>query len=167
MPPRMPELDLTKRVLIPRVRGLEDSSRFWSVCMTLEHLVIVDSSIGGCIESLAKGVVPPGEASTAAVKPNPTADAGVIDRFEAVARDYLSRVDGLANLRTKEAYRHPWFGPLNALNWHRMAALAPPHSSPADREYPQATFRRKLRHLDRFLIRLCCSPSGEKAGVLV
>src|SRR6185369_877237 len=29
-----------RRVLIPRVRGLEDSSRYWSVWMTLEHLRI-------------------------------------------------------------------------------------------------------------------------------
>src|SRR5262245_52115078 len=32
--------DATRRVLIPRLAGLEDSSRYWSVCMTLEHLCI-------------------------------------------------------------------------------------------------------------------------------
>ncbi len=32
---------LGKRVLIPRLRGLEDSSRHWSVYMTLDHLRIV------------------------------------------------------------------------------------------------------------------------------
>jgi hypothetical protein len=115
--------DATQRVLIPRLAGLEDSSRFWSVCMTLEHLVIVDSAIVGGIEALAKGVVPPGEASTAAVKPNPTADVGMIDRFDTVVRDTLTRVAALADLHTTERYRHPWLGPLNALNWHRLAAL--------------------------------------------
>lgn len=115
--------DATKRVLIPRLTGMEDSSRFWSVCMTLEHLVIVDSGVIAVVESLAKGVTPPGEASTAAVKPHLTADASMIDRFEAVARDYLARIDFLANLRTKATFRHPWFGALNALNWHQVAAL--------------------------------------------
>ena len=52
----VPRADLTKRVLIPRVRGLADSSRFWSVCMTLEHLVMVDSAILRGIEALAKGI---------------------------------------------------------------------------------------------------------------
>ena len=32
-----------QQVLIPRLRGLEDSSRFWSVWMTLEHLSITNS----------------------------------------------------------------------------------------------------------------------------
>jgi len=34
-----------RRVLIQRVRGLEDSSRYWSVWMTLDHLRIVNSQI--------------------------------------------------------------------------------------------------------------------------
>jgi hypothetical protein len=34
-----------QRVLIPRLRGLEDSSRYWSVWMTLDHLRIVHRSI--------------------------------------------------------------------------------------------------------------------------
>lgn len=112
-----------RRVLIPRLAGLEDSSRYWSVCMTLEHVVIVNTGVGRIIESLAAGRVPERVASTADVKPNPTADVSVIERFEASVRDYLTRVDVLPNLKTKETYRHPWFGPLNALNWHRMTAL--------------------------------------------
>lgn len=115
--------DATRRVLIPRLSGLEDSSRYWSACMTLEHLVIVDSAITGVIESLVAGVVPKREVSTADVKPAATADIAVIDRFEATARDYLARVEALADLRTKISYRHPWFGPLNGLGWHRLAAL--------------------------------------------
>jgi hypothetical protein len=115
--------DVTRRVLVPRLRGLEDSSRYWSVCMTLEHLVIVDSAISGVIEALVAGVVPARETSTADVKPSPTADGAVIGRFEATARDYLARVGALSDLRTKVSYRHPWFGPLSGLGWHRMAAL--------------------------------------------
>ncbi|MEO8426326.1 MAG: hypothetical protein ABI651_04355, partial [Verrucomicrobiota bacterium] len=33
------------RVLIERPRGLEDSSRYWSVWMTLDHLRIVNNSL--------------------------------------------------------------------------------------------------------------------------
>lgn len=113
----------TRRVLIPRLPGLEDSSRHWSVCMTLEHLVVVDSAIAATIESLVAGVVPPRVVSTADVKPSPAADVAVIDRFEATARDYLARVAALADLRTAVSYRHPWFGPLRGTGWHRLAAL--------------------------------------------
>lgn len=115
--------DAARRVLIPRLPGLEDSSRYWSVFMTLEHLVIVDAGIASTVESLAAGVVPDGTVSTADVKPATTADASTIDRFESVARDYLARTDALPDLRSRVAYRHPWFGELNALNWHRLAAL--------------------------------------------
>ena len=114
--------DAARPVLIPRIAGLEDSSRYWSVCMTLEHLVIVDTAIAGVVGALAAGVVPPGTASTAALKPSPSADVGAIDRFEAVASDYLARTGALADLRSTVRYRHPWFGPLTALGWHRLAA---------------------------------------------
>jgi len=36
---------LTERRLIPRLKGLEDSSRYWSVAMTIEHLVIVAAAL--------------------------------------------------------------------------------------------------------------------------
>lgn len=115
--------DATRRVLIPRLSGLEDSSRYWSVCMALEHLVIVDSAVVRVIEALVSGVVPKRETSTADVKPSPTADVTAIDRFEATARDYLARTEALSDLRTKISYRHPWFGPLSGLGWHRVAAM--------------------------------------------
>lgn len=115
--------DATRRVLIPRLSGLEDSSRYWSVAMTLEHLVIVDSAVARVIEALVAGVVPQRETSTADVKPSPTTDITAIDRFETTARGYLARVEAIPDLRTKVSYRHPWFGPLSGLGWHRMAAL--------------------------------------------
>src|ERR1700743_711340 len=41
------------RVLIKRVPGLEDSSRYWSVWMTLEHLRIMHHGLARTIQSLA------------------------------------------------------------------------------------------------------------------
>ncbi|MEO5711991.1 MAG: hypothetical protein ABIT37_00740 [Luteolibacter sp.] len=84
-----------KRVLIQRVRSFEDSSRYWSVLMTLDHQRIVNQSITGLIGALSKGKTPPGKASTAAVKPN---------------------------LKTKARYNHPWFGSMDASGWHATAA---------------------------------------------
>jgi hypothetical protein len=115
--------DAARRVLIPRLRGLEDSSRYWSVYMTLEHLVIVDTAIRSGIEALTAGHQIDRVASTAAVKPSPTAGADMIERFGAVVGDYLARVEGIPDLRSRITYRHPWFGPLTALGWHRLAAV--------------------------------------------
>src|SRR5687768_11192069 len=47
------EARLARQVLIPRLPGLEDSSRFWSVYMTLEHLRIVNEAITQVIGALA------------------------------------------------------------------------------------------------------------------
>ena len=54
--------EATRQILIKRLRGLEDSSRNWSVFMTLEHLRIVNDAVSGAIRCLAAGNVPPGSA---------------------------------------------------------------------------------------------------------
>lgn len=48
------------RVLIDRIPGLEDSSRYWSVWMTLDHLRIVNHGIARTIESLSEEISPAG-----------------------------------------------------------------------------------------------------------
>ena len=111
------------RVLIPRVRGLEDSSRYWSVWMTLDHLRIVHGSIQGVVSALAKGNVPPGEASTATVKPSPNVTDGVVAAYEKSCDDLLHTMDSIPDLKTEASYAHPWFGPLNAAGWHALSAM--------------------------------------------
>ena len=113
-----------RRVLIRRVRGLEDSSRHWSVWMTLDHLRIVNNAFTGVIGALTRGVVPEGTASTAAVKPSPSADASVVAAYEKSCDDLLAATASARDLKTAVRFRHPWFGPLDAAGWH---ALAPGH----------------------------------------
>ena len=110
-------------VLIRRIRGLEDSSRYWSVLMTLDHLRIVNESISRIIPLLAAGQVPEGVARTAAVKPSPSQDAGIITAFEKANDALVSAVASVGNLRTASRYDHPWFGPLDAAQWHFMAGF--------------------------------------------
>ncbi len=116
-------LTLSTRVLIPRLRGLEDSSRYWSVLMTLDHLRIVNTQIASVIMSLVDGVVPQEKASTAAVKPDPDVRPGVIEMYEASCDRFLNVADSPASLDSRDRYSHPWFGPLNAAGWHAMAAM--------------------------------------------
>lgn len=111
------------RVLIPRLRGMEDSSRHWSVWMTLDHLRITNIAFARVITALSKGVMPPGKASTADVKPDPAVTEAVEAEYEASCDAVLAAVAGVADLKTLARFEHPWFGPLNAAAWHAIAAM--------------------------------------------
>lgn len=111
----------SQRVLIKHCPGLEDSSRHWSVWMTLDHLRIVNLEIAGVIDSLAQGVPPEGEASTAAVKPSPIVGADVVEAYEKSCDTLLEIVAAHADLKTKLRFAHPWFGPMDAYEWFGMA----------------------------------------------
>ena len=111
-----------RRVLVRRARGLEDSSRNWSVLMTLDHLRIVHHSMIGIIEALTKGVIPQGTASIAAVKPSPNVTVAVVAAYEESCDALLAAVAAAADLKTEVRYAHPWFGPLDAAGWHTLAA---------------------------------------------
>ena len=113
---------LSSPVLIERIRGLEDSSRYWSVFMTLEHLGIVNSGITNAIHLLSRGKVPTRESSTSDVKPSAEAGAGSRELFERSCDDFLTRSRAVEKLATEKRYRHPWFGPLDAAGWHALAA---------------------------------------------
>lgn len=92
-------------MLIERVRGLEDSSRYWSVWMTLDHLRIMNSRLGKVITSLAKGVIPPGKASTANVKPNKEVASSVVAEYETACDQLLAAVADVQNLKTRHTRR--------------------------------------------------------------
>ena len=113
----------SRRVLIPRIPGLEDSSRYWSVWMTLDHLRIVHESLADLIGELVREVTPPGAASTAAVKPNANVGPEVVAAFEASCDALASVVAASPNLDTQARYPHPWFGPLNAAGWHVLTGV--------------------------------------------
>jgi len=110
-----------ERVLIRRLPGLEDSSRYWSVWMTLDHLRIVHGGITRTIKILAAGKTPPGSSSTAAVKPSPQVTAPVVGEYEKSCDELLAVVAAIKNLNTKTRYRHPWFGALSASGWQALA----------------------------------------------
>jgi hypothetical protein len=115
--------EAARPVLIPRLAGLEDSSRNWSVFMTLEHLRIVHAAVGHAIRLLAVGQTPSGSVSTAAVKPPTGVGPEAVETFQASCRDYLVAVEETPNLKTTTRYAHPWFGPLDAAGWHALVAF--------------------------------------------
>ena len=109
------------QVLIERPRGLEDSSRNWSVWMTLDHLRITNTAVIRVITALMQGKVPPGKASTAAVKPSATVTSAVEEEFERSCDGVLAVIAEAPDLKTSVRFAHPWFGPLDAFGWAAMA----------------------------------------------
>lgn len=112
-----------QRVLIRRLPGMEDSSRFWSVFMTLDHLRIVNDAVAAVVSALVCGQVPSRRASTADVKPSPDAGIAVFAAFEESCRQFEQTIAAVPNLATRAKYAHPWFGPLDAAGWHHMAGF--------------------------------------------
>jgi hypothetical protein len=108
---------LSTRVLIARPKGLEDSSRYWSVWMTLDHLCIVHHAFIGILESLSNEHVPAGEASTAAVKPDERVTGAVVVEYEESCEALLTTIRHIRNFKTAAKFSHPWFGPMDAQGW--------------------------------------------------
>jgi hypothetical protein len=113
----------SRRVLIPRPMGLEDSSRFWSVWMVLDHLRMVNTGMARTIGMLAHGNMPPGVAHTAKVKPDPLVTAAIVEPYEESCDALLATVAAAPDLKTSVHFLHPWFGPLDAAAWHAMAGI--------------------------------------------
>jgi hypothetical protein len=110
---------LTTRVLVPRLMGLEDSSRYWSLAMTLRHLVIVGERITEVIVRLSRGEAIGERVDFAAVKPEEAHDGA------AALAAYTRFADGASVRLSTEVRRrdapgsvpHPWFGALDARGW--------------------------------------------------
>ena len=116
-----PQDKLTERVLIRRLSGMEDSSRHWSVAMTVEHLNIVGQGMKRIIDSLLRGEIPAGRTNTADVKPKgelPPADvyAEFVMLLAEPARPEPSEMKSVQ-------HAHPWFGPIDAFRWHCLRGI--------------------------------------------
>lgn len=120
--------ELVERRLIARLPGLEDSSRYWSVAMTLDHLTIVGCMMSQVIVELANGNNSLKLVGTAEVKPSVVADAArVLQDFEDMSSKFLRETSAVTiDVKSKVTHPHPWFGPLNAYQWLVFAA---PHES--------------------------------------
>jgi hypothetical protein len=110
-------------VLIRRVWGIEDSSRNWSVFMTLDHLVITNDAIAAILEHITAGKEFGTEVRIADVKPRPDTGPEVLARFAGCVESFLARTAALPDLRAGVRHVHPWFGPLDGHGWHCLAGL--------------------------------------------
>jgi len=117
-----PENERQIPVLIPRLRGLEDSSRYYSPAMVMEHIALVDRGIAESIVMLGQGKVPPYKVSTADVKPNPKIEwQSAMDMVQAASEQFRQSL--AADFTSTAKLAHPWFGPLSAWQWAQFTVI--------------------------------------------
>jgi hypothetical protein len=114
---------LNHRFLVKSILGLEDSSRYWSAAMLLDHLMIAGPFFHQIISELSQGRVPPLEARVEKIKP-PIHAHGVelISKFHAFWTGFVPTLTLGADRRSTRL-RHPWFGPLNAHQWMHVLSI--------------------------------------------
>jgi len=115
--------DRTRKILVPRVFGIEDSSRNWSVAMLLAHVAIVNKGIHKIVESLLReqGGLPIIE--IAKLKPPEGSAAEALERFEQSVANYVAFIKQAETVKSRATHIHPWFGPMNAHGWHCLAGV--------------------------------------------
>ena len=113
---------LSREFTIPRIQGIEESSRHWSVLMVLDHLRQVNEAIRETIRELKSSGQPFQPIRIADFKPDQDVGLEAIDEFQDVNKRYWAFVKSHMPLNTSLTFRHPWFGELNGHQWHCLAA---------------------------------------------
>jgi hypothetical protein len=114
----VPGNKLDQRVLVPRMKGIEDSSRFWCVNETLEHVMITGERMARLSADLSAG-----KTSDVVVRIEDFKPRGKYQGADARPdfKKFLKEThDLLAPLAIKDegpTHRHPWLGDFNALQW--------------------------------------------------
>jgi len=115
------EVTLSKQVLVPPMFALEDSSRFWSINMVVEHLVIVNLGTYEIIDMLSQENEVERVLGTEKVKPfkntNHTKNLIV---FEKAYSRLIRKNSKQTSVTTKE---HPWFGSFTNKQWHAFIGI--------------------------------------------
>jgi len=115
------ELDhdaLFKRVLVPKLFGLEDNSRYYSVAMVIEHLMIVGNALHTRIPALSKGEKLNGQVQIEDVKPYTEIDDDIVEQFAQYLSTYRETLtQNVEDIYLDNTSEHPWFGAFNPKEW--------------------------------------------------
>jgi N-acetylglutamate synthase-like GNAT family acetyltransferase len=111
---------LAYKKLSPRIAGIEDSSRYWSPAMILEHLMIVGRAMGDIIERLSRGESPKTVVKIAAVKPLGLSDPQQVrEDFLLFAKTHSQKIlSAVQDRNSQTTCKHPWFGAIRAAEWY-------------------------------------------------
>ncbi len=117
--------ELTTKMLVPPLRGLEDSSRYWSISMTLEHLMIVGQSVQMAIVELGSNRSIKQKVDTAKVKPKGLANfEELLSQFKSYALHTPTQLEPqVKDKNSKTKHYHPWFGNFTVKGWYWLLAM--------------------------------------------
>lgn len=111
------------KVLVPRMKGVEDSSRHWCANEVLEHLMITGRPMRGLIETLAAGKSSDYVVDIANFKPQGAyAGRDAAPDFAAFLEETAAALEKLPIADAGPVHRHPWLGHINALQWSWILA---------------------------------------------
>lgn len=121
------ELDdatLFRRVLIPKIVGIEDNSRYYSPAMVLWHLIYVGEAIQDGIISLSKNESPDLVVKIENFKPFVEISHKIVSEYETFLKAYRHTIEtNVADKNIRNYHTHPWFGPMNPHQWLIMSAI--------------------------------------------
>lgn len=131
-----------KRVLIPRMVGIEDSSRFWSLNMALDHMIIVSRGAAELMARLNAGNQIDSVVDTANVKPSIIQNEDIEVRYARFLTKFTPQLKAtIAEANSSRCHVHPWFGCLNIHGWAVMLAVH------------QWIHRRQMQEISNYLAR--------------
>ncbi len=113
-------LQLAQPVRVPKMLGVDEDMRDWSILAILEHNLIVNRSIAGLVRELATGEPAKRINPKTDVMPSAQPGMGVIAEHQASVDAYLSQVTPYPELRKTATLPHPLFGKFTAHLWHCM-----------------------------------------------
>jgi len=109
---------LFERVLVPKLFGLEDNSRYYSVAMVIEHLLIVGKALQVRIPILSQGEKLEGDVQIEDVKPYTEISENIVKEFQTFLSSYRENLEtNLGDIHIDNTSEHPWFGEFNPKQW--------------------------------------------------
>jgi hypothetical protein len=115
---------LQKRILVKAPMGVEDSSRYWSVAMVLEHLIEVGCRVATGIVELSHGEEVTVRSDVADVKPKGGKGRQIVEEYAVFLQDFAHTLtEDVGDWNSPQTFGHPWFGELDAHHWACLGAV--------------------------------------------
>lgn len=114
--------ELEERVLVKRPFGVEDNSRYWSLEMLMEHLIMTGVAVHKSIRQLASGRRPSHPPRIAEGKPSGGRGPRIREEFDRFMNKFVQSSDALT-FPARPTLAHPWTSEMGPLQWFKFTAL--------------------------------------------
>jgi hypothetical protein len=120
----LPKDKLFKKVLIPKIFGIEDNSRYYSPAMVLWHLLYVGETLQEGIVNLSKNEKIDFTVKIENFKPFVEINEDIVEKYDNFLNNYKKSIETkVENKYINNCLSHPWFGCLNPHQWLVMSAI--------------------------------------------